>query len=194
MTEPVKPGKRIATYEDVLRAPDDKIAEVLAGELILSPRPRAEHSTVALIMGGDLAAPFQRKPGGPNGPGGWRFLSEPELHLQKDIIVPDLAGWRLDRMPATPKGPYLELAPDWICEVLSPSTAGRDRVVKMSIYAREHVSHVWLADPGEQTIEGFRLQNHTWVPTQNASGNERARLEPFAEIELDLSRWWGELP
>ena len=81
------------------------------------------------------------------GPGGWILLDEPELHLHGDVLVPDLAGWRRERMPELPDAAAFELAPDWICEVLSPSTAASDRAEKMPIYARERVAHVWLVDP-----------------------------------------------
>jgi len=194
MTEPIKPGKRIATYEDVLRAPRDKIAEVLEGDLILNPRPRFEHSMVASCMNGDLSGPFHRKPGGPHGPGGWWILCEPELHLHGDIVVPDVAGWRRERMVEAPKGPFTAIGPDWVCEVISPSTAGHDRIVKMRIYAREKVGHVWLVDPATRVIEVFRLQDGQWVLAQSAYGSNFARLEPFAAVELELSRWWGETP
>jgi Uma2 family endonuclease len=193
MTDSPKHGKREATYEDVLRAPPDKVAEVLAGELVLTPRPRLEHSSVAVCLNGDLD-PYNRKPGGPRGPGGWWNLVEPELHLQRDIIVPDLCGWRRERMPNAPRGAYAELAPDWACEILSPSTAGRDRVVKMAIYAREQLGHIWLADPAARAIDVFRLEAGKWLMVQNAYGNSTVRLEPFGEVELDLSRWWGETP
>lgn len=193
MTDSPKPGKRAATYEDVLRAPDDRTAQVLEGQLILTPRPRLEHQTAAGALRGALD-PFIRKPGGPNGPGGWWILMEPEVHLQRDILVPDVAGWRRDRMPEGPRGPYATLAPDWICEIISPSTAGHDRMVKMRIYARENVGHVWLVDPAMRTIEVFRLKGEEWVLAQTAFGSAPERLEPFAEVELDLSRWWGETP
>jgi Uma2 family endonuclease len=193
MTEPVKPGKRIATYEDVLRAPLDKVAEVVSGELVINPRPRLEHQTVAGCMQTDLG-PFARKPGGPKGPGGWRILPEPELHLHDDIVVPDLAGWRRDRMLKSPQGPYTTLSPDWICEILSPSTAGHDRVAKMRIYLREHVGHVWLVDPAMRAIEVFLPESDRWVLAQTAVGSAPVRLPPFAEVELELSRWWGETP
>ena len=193
MTEPGKPGKRIATYEDVLRAPRDKIAEVISGELIVHPRPRLEHQTAAGRMQADLD-PYVRKPGGSRGPGGWWILPEPELHLHADIVVPDLAGWRRDRMLESPQGPYTVLSADWICEILSPSTAGYDRLAKMRIYAREQVGHVWMVDPATRTIEVFVLQTGQWMLAQTAVGSEPVRLQPFVEVELELSRWWGETP
>lgn len=192
MTDSPKPGKRAATYEDVLLAPDDKTAQVLEGQLILTPRPRFEHQAAAGALREDLG-PFIRKPG-PKGPGGWWILMEPELHLDRDIVVPDAAGWRRERMPELHRVAYSDLAPDWVCEIISPSTAGHDRVVKMRIYARENVGHVWLVDPAMRTIEVFRLKDQEWVLAQTAFGSAPARVEPFAQVELELSRWWGETP
>ena len=126
-----------------------------------------------------------------NGPGGWVLLFEPELHLATDILVPDLAGWRRDRLPEVPDSPYFTLAPDWTCEVLSPSTHRIDRVRKTRIYARESVRHVWLVDPGEQLVEVLRLDGATYRIVASAGGQETARLEPFDAIELDLSILWA---
>ena len=139
-------ARRRATYEDLLQAPDILIAEIVDGELITSPRPALPHARAASSITQDLS-PFDRHPGSPEGPGGWRILFEPELHLGADILVPDVAGWRRERMRALENVPYTELAPDWVCEVVSPTTARLDRVRKMTIYARERVSYLWLVDP-----------------------------------------------
>ena len=129
-----------ATYEDVINAPDHLIAELIDGDLFTSPRPRLRHSNVAstvhLMLG-----PLQR---GPGGPGGWIFLFEPELHLGENVLVPDLAGWRRERMNEVPDAAAAELPPDWVCEVLSRSTVRLDRELKLPIYARYGVPHVWL--------------------------------------------------
>ncbi|MHB8877588.1 MAG: Uma2 family endonuclease, partial [Myxococcaceae bacterium] len=129
---------------------------------------------------------------GSGGPGGWWILDEPELHLAKDILVPDLAGWsraRLPRPPA-PSEPFLTLAPDWICEVLSPSTASLDRVMKKHVYAREGVSHLWFIDPLARTLEVLRLTEGRWVEVDSYAGDARVRAEPFEAVELDLSLLW----
>lgn len=156
-----------------------------------SPRPAFPHAwTVsALVPGLD---PFNRQSGGSGGPGGWWILFEPELHLGADILVPDLAGWRRERMPVLADVPYCELAPDWICEVASPGTMRIDRVRKMPIYAREHVGHLWLVDPLERTLEVYRLEGQRWVVAGTYGGAESVRVEPFEAIELDMSRWWLE--
>ena len=127
---------RPATYEDLCNVPDHKVAEILDGELIVSPRPALRYASASSRLGGILGGPFDL---GPDGPGGWWILDEPELHLRDDILVPDLAAWRRERLPFVPDAAYMTLAPDWACEVISPSTERIDRSRKMRIYAREDV-------------------------------------------------------
>jgi Uma2 family endonuclease len=184
-------ARRVATYEDLLKVPDILIAEILDGELITSPRLASPHARAASATGQDLS-PFDRRTGGPGGPGGWHILFEPELHLGADILVPDLAGWRRERMPVMLNIPYFELAPDWVCEVISPSTGRIDRMRKMPIYAREQVRHIWLVDPLQQTLDIYRLEGHHWVLMITYGGAETVRPEPFEAIEIDISRWWLE--
>jgi len=179
--------KRLATDEDVLAAPEHMIAQVVNGELILQPRPSVSHSLAASGLGEELGPPFKR---GKGGPGGWLILGEPELHLNQHILVPDLAGWRRERMPEAPDAAYFTLAPDWVCEVLSPSTQGIDRVRKMRIYAQEKVSYVWMVDPGQKTLEVFRLVDSMYQLILAAEGEERVKAEPFDAIELDLAILW----
>src|SRR5262249_50060653 len=128
------------------------------------------------------------------GPGGWIILDEPELHLNADILVPDLAGWRRQRMPSiTNDEPFFTLAPDWACEVLSPRTQKKDRAKKLPIYAREGVSHVWLVDPLVRTLEVLRRQNTDWLIVGVHEGSDRVHAEPFDAIELDLSILWADV-
>jgi Uma2 family endonuclease len=182
--------KKPATYEDVLNAPEHFIAEVLDGELFLSPRPAPPHAQTTTTLTGILFSPLQE---GIGGPGGWRFLFEPELHLGPDILVPDLGGWRRERLPRVPKAAFLTIAPDWACEVVSPSTGRIDRVKKLPIYAREGVSHVWLIEPLKRTLEVFRLTSGQ-LTLAKAYGNENVvRIEPFENFEFELSRIWPEL-
>ena len=182
---------RQATYEDLLKVPDHLVAEIVDGELVTSPRPASPHARATSVIRADVD-PFDRQPGGPGGLGGWWILFEPELHLGTDILVPDLAGWRRERMPVLANVPYFEQAPDWVCEVVSPSTARIDRVRKMPIYARERVNYLWLVYPGLQTLEVYRLEGPHWVVASSHGGAESVRAEPFAAIELDMSRWWLE--
>ena len=184
-------ARRRATYDDLLKVPDILVAEILDGELFTFPRPATPHARASSVLRGMLD-PFDQRVGGPGGLGGWWILFEPELHLGADILVPDLAGWRRERMPVLPNVAYFELAPDWVCEVVSPSTARVDRVRKVPIYAREGVSHLWLVDPLQQTLEVFHLERQHWVLVSTHGGAETVRAEPFAALELDMSRWWLE--
>ena len=181
--------RRPATYADLARVPDHLVAEILDGELYASPRPAPRHADASSGLGGALRGPFDR---GRGGPGGWRILFEPELHLSADVIVPDLAGWKRERLPVLPDETYFSLAPDWACEVLSPSTIATDRVKKLSIYAREGVPHVWLIDPLARTLEVLQLDGRKWTLIATWSGLEVVRVQPFDAIELDLSLLWED--
>src|SRR5215831_12466506 len=139
-----------ATYDELRQVPSHLVAELIDGELVTSPRPASLHTKASSSLGGELYNPFQR---GNGGPGGWIILNQPELHLHGDVLVPDLSGWRRDRMPEMPDAAAFELPPDWVCEVLSPRTAVVDRTAKRRIYLREGVEYVWLVDPAEQTLE-----------------------------------------
>lgn len=181
-------AQRRATYEDVLAAPDHLVAELIEGVLHLNPRPSSRHAVAASALGMDIGTPFHR---GRGGPGGWVVLDEPELHLHGDVLVPDLAAWRRERMPEVPDASAFELAPDWVCEVLSPSTAALDRGAKMPIYAREGVKHLWFVDPVLETLEAFNLDHGRWIVLGTWAGKTIARIEPFDAIELDLSALWS---
>jgi Uma2 family endonuclease len=176
-----------ATYDDLLKVPDHLVAEILDGELHVSPRPAPRHADASSGLGGVLRNPFDR---GRGGPGGWRILDEPEVHLGADVVVPDLAGWRRERLPTLPEEAYFSLAPDWVCEVLSPSTASIDRVKKLTIYAREQVPHAWLVDPLARTLEVLRLENGRWSIVATFADLAVVRAEPFDAIDLDLSLLW----
>ena len=177
------------TYEDVLNAPENKVAEILDGELVLSPRPAMRHSLAASTLGTVVGEPFGR---GRGGPGGWWILDEPELHFGLHVVVPDLAAWRRERLPSVPAAPWLDLAPDWVCEVLSPSTARIDRGRKLRIYAEAGVGHLWLLDPVEQTLEVLRLREGAWTILDLLTGKAAVRAEPFEAIEIDLGELWPD--
>jgi Uma2 family endonuclease len=185
-----RPGlaKRPATYEDLLNVPDHLVAEILEGELYVAPRPAIPHALAASVLTSELGNPFQQ---GRGGPGGWWILYEPELHLGRDVVVPDVAGWRRARLPQLPSAPAFTVAPDWVCEVLSPSTEAVDRVPKLRIYGRENVSHVWFVNPSSQTLEVLRLENGRWVVAATHDGDVTVNVEPFEAVPLDLFRLWG---
>jgi len=182
-------ARRRATYEDLLKVPDHFVAEIVDGELYATPRPASPHAFAYSAIGQDLG-PFSRRPGSPGGPGGWWILDEPELHFGSDVLVPDLAGWRQERMLTVPNVPYFELAPDWACEVVSPKTGRLDRGRKMPVYARERVAYLWLVDPILRTLEIYRLDGPRWIVASTHGGTDVARPEPFEAIDIDLSRWW----
>jgi Uma2 family endonuclease len=184
-------SKRRATYDDLLKLPEHLVGEIIDGELIATPRPASPHALAGSAIGGDLWGPFHGSSKGGPGPGGWVILFEPELHFGADVLVPDLAGWRRERMPRVPNVAAFELAPDWVCEVVSPSTERIDRAHKMAIYARVKVAHLWLVNPLQRTLEIYRLED-AWKLLATHDGDTRVRAAPFDAIELDLSRWWIE--
>jgi Uma2 family endonuclease len=178
-----------ASYEDLLRLPDNVVGEILDGELHASPRPRVRHALAASSLTDELLSPFQK---GRGGPGGWWILAEPELHLGHDVLVPDLGGWLRERLPVLPDEAALTLAPDWVCEVISPAASRIDRVKKLPIYARENVSHAWIVDPALRTLEVFRREGAGWFLVSTASDGDRVRAQPFNAIEIDRLALWGE--
>ncbi len=167
--------------------PSHLVAELVDGSLVTSPRPSVRHARASARLGVELGGPFDR---GRGGPGGWVILDEPELHLGPDVLVPDLAGWRRERLPELPDAPAFTLAPDWVCEVLSPSTEAFDRAEKMPLFARARVAHAWLLDPLVETLEVFRLDGETWRLLATHRGQTAVRAEPFAALELELGGLW----
>lgn len=182
------PAERPATYEDLLQVPEHLVAEILDGQLYTHPRPAPRHAVSTSALSGKLFDPFGT---GRGGPGGWWILVEPELHLDDQVMVPDLAGWRRERMPTLPDTAWFELAPDWVCEVLSPSTAKTDRVIKMPLYARYSVAWLWLVDPGLRTLEVYRLQDGHWLLEHTFKDDDRVAAEPFAAVEFPLADLWA---
>jgi Uma2 family endonuclease len=183
------PALKRATYEDVLAAPAHVVAEVIDGVFSTHPRPGSPHAQAATTLAEELGPPFKR---GKGGPGGWVILHEPELHLgpEPDIVVPDLAGWRRETMPVMPDTAFFTLAPDWICEVLSPSTGRHDRHGKLPVYRRERVGHVWLVEPIERLLEVYLLDGETYRLVATHADAEQVRAVPFDAITLDLSALW----
>lgn len=184
-------ARRRASYEDVLTSDPRTIAEVIDGVLYTQPRPALGHAQIASELTYRLIGPFRH---GRGGPGGWHILVEPELHLglEPDILVPDLAGWRTTRMPRVTNRAFETLSPDWVAEILSPSTSRVDRSLKLPVYQRERVPHVWLVDPQAMTIEVLRLDGESYRLLGVHADDARARLEPFDEVELDLASLWLE--
>ena len=180
-------ARRRATYQDVLDAPAHQVAEIVDGTLHTHPRPAMPHARASSMLGIELGGPFDR---GRGGPGGWWIIDEPELHLGEDILVPDLAGWRRERMPEYPDTAYVTLAPDWVCEVLSASTRRLDLQGKRPVYAREGVGHVWLVDPTDRTLEAFELREGEWVLIAAAKDDDPISIRPFDAITFSLGDLW----
>jgi Uma2 family endonuclease len=179
--------KKPATFADLEGVPETMVGQILDGELLVLPRPALPHAQASSNAGSDLNSKFGRS--GP--PGGWWILFEPEVHLGVDALVPDLAGWRRARLPTIPKRPCLTLAPDWVMEVISPTTASIDRISKARIYAREGVGWLWFLDPLERTLEVNRLQGGAWLQVGAFGAGEQVRAEPFEEVEFDTSDWFA---
>ena len=182
-----KPLKKGATYADLVAVADNFVAEILGGELYASPRPIFAHMRVASTLGVLLGGAFQLRI---NGPGGWLIVLEPELHLGADVLVPDLAGWRTERATAASAAAYPTVAPDWICEVLSPSTEALDRGRKSRVYAREGVGHAWFMNPSSQTLEIMHRTGGSWSLLAKHQGGQRVRAAPFEAVELELGTVW----
>jgi len=184
--------RRRATYDDLLKVPEPFVAEIVDGVLYASPRPALPHALAASTLDKRLAG-FHH---GGDGPGGWWILYEPELHFDDDVVVPDLAGWRTERMPDAPHGSFATLAPDWLCEVLSASTVRLDRKKKLRVYAREGVSHVWLIDPRprRRTLEVLTRDQSDWTLRATYRDHDRVRAAPFDAVAIELAYLWGETP
>ena len=176
-----------ATYQDVLDAPAHRVAEIVGGTLHTHPRPAMPHARASSVLGRKIGTPYDDEV---DGPGGWWIIDEPELHLGEDILVPDLAGWRRERMPEYPDAAYFTVAPDWVCEVLSPSTRRLDLHEKRPAYAREGVAHLWLVEPADRTLEAFALHDGRWVLVGAAKDDEPVRIPPFDAITFSLGDLW----
>ncbi len=181
---------RTATYRDVLDAPPHVVAEVVAGTLHVQPRPAKRHAWASSGLGMKIGPPFNY---GDGGPGGWWIIDEPELHLGEDIVVPDIAGWRRETMSEDMDGAYFAQAPDWVCEVLSPSTRQFDQGEKRAVYAREKVPHLWFVDPDVRTLEAFELRGGLWVLLATLVGDAPVSLPPFDAVSFPLGALWPEV-
>ena len=188
MNEHPKPP-RPATYQDVLDAPPNMGAELVHGALHLHPRPALRHLRAGSRLGAKLDGPFDS---GIDGPGGWIILNEPELHLTQNVLVPDLAGWRRERMATVPDAAWTEIVPDWACEILSPSTRRLDLTEKRDIYAAAGVAHLWLVDPDARTLEGFQIQDGRWLLIAALKDDDEVRVPPFDAVAFSLSALWPD--
>jgi len=183
----IAPTAPPATRADLENLPEHVVGEIIEGVLYTFPRPHPRHVDIEGLLHDDLKSPFQR---GRGGPGGWWILVEPGIELRgSPEVVPDLAGWRRERLPSLPDGP-IPVVPDWLCEILSPSTRGHDQRIKRPLYARAGVSHLWFIDLDGRTLSASKLVGGRWLEIGVFGEGERVRAEPFEAIEIDTSEWW----
>jgi Uma2 family endonuclease len=182
------PARKPATYEDLLALPEGQRGEVLGGELIASPAPLPRHSKVQGAARRFLGGPFDDDDGR-GGPGGWWIFVEVDIELgPRDIVRPDLSGWRRERLPRPGPARPIRVVPDWACEILSPATAARDRVAKRALYARASIRHYWLIDPDARVLEALELRDGIWVEVGVYDDEASARIPPFDAVELEVGR------
>lgn len=187
---PPSSARQLPTIADLDDLPEDVVGEIIDGELIVHPRPDPPHARASYRLGLILGKSFED---GFGDPGGWVIIGEPRIGFEPQVLVPDLAGWRRERYQAPRKGPF-QVLPDWICEILSPTTERDDRVRKLPIYARNGVQHAWLVNPVQRTLEVYRRQDDAWLLVAVHGQDDKVRAEPFDAVEIDLSQIWGEIP
>lgn len=187
MSEAVKEKSFEELYSDLCNLPENVVGQILNGELIVSPRPGPKHSRASTKLGGKLGEPFDS---GKGGPGGWWLFDEPEVHIEGHAFVPDLAGWKKENLPSLPETAHFSLSPDWVCEVVSPSSSRHDRVTKMNLYAQFKIPFYWLIDPALKTLEVFELSSSRWVLNSSYQGDDKVSAQPFDAIEFDLGDLW----
>lgn len=177
-------------YTELCALPEGVTGEILNGQLHTQPRPRGRHGLAERALNFDLCGPYDF---GRNGPGGWWILPEPEVHFIRDteLVVPDLAGWRRERMPQVPDDHRFEVVPDWVCEILSPSSLRRDRIIKLPLYARYGVKHAWLVDPDARTLEAFELRDGVWAMIAAMQDDASVQIAPFDAVAFSLADLWG---
>lgn len=187
MNHPAPRMQRAATYADVLAAPDHMVAQLIDGALHVHPRPASPHAFAAISLSDEISGPFRK---GRGGPGGWWILAEPEVHLADAVLAPDLAGWRRERLPVFPREAFFTLAPDWVCEILSPSTRRLDLGRKRDLYAEHGVGHLWMVDPDARTLEIFALTGGKWLLLATLEGEAVVSQPPFDAIGFPLADLW----
>lgn len=185
----MQPAFKPALYQQLEALPEGLTGEILDGQLHTQPRPTGLHAHAATGLAIDIGSAYER---GRGGPGGWWIILEPEVHFVRDaeVAVPDLAGWRRGRMPRIPEGHRFEVVPDWVCEILSPSTASKDSEIKMPLYARHGVAYLWLVDPQRRELEAYALKQGQWWQIAAASEDQVIAVPPFEALQLDLGALW----
>ena len=190
-TPPASGAEIRSLYDRLCALPEGLTGEIIDGRLYTEPRPAGPHGYTELALGSRLFLLYGR---GEGGPGGWWILVEPEIHFVRDreVLVPDLAGWRRERMPAIPREHRFETVPDWVCEILSPATRSKDRELKMPTYAKYGVPYLWLIDPETRRLEAYELREGTWMSLGTFEGQAEVRVAPFDAVVLRLGDLWVE--
>jgi len=180
---------KLSLYDRLLALPEGLTGEILNGQLHTQPRPSGRHAVIETGLAFDLTGPFGR---GREGPGGWWIVVEPEIHFVRDteVCVPDLAGWLRERMPRIPRDHRFEVVPNWVCEILSPSTASKDRQIKLPLYGHYGVGHAWLIDPDVRRLEAYRLDKGEWRKLGQWEGEAEVAVPPFEAVRFRLGDWW----
>ena len=184
----LKTKARNATYADIEALPPHVVGEILYGVLHTHPRPAPRHGVTAGELQTELTVPFGR---GSGGPGGWIFIVEPELHLGPHVVVPDIAGWRRERLTPFPETAYIETPPDWLAEVLSPSTQAIDRTDKLAVYAEAGVAHCWYVDLVAKTLEVLALTGGKWLFAATFRDADPVSAPPFEVHTFLLDVLWA---
>lgn len=188
-----EPAVRRATLEELAVLRDcGEAVELVDGELVHKAMPKPEHGAAQVTLGA-LLFPFMRKTGGPRGPGGWWIMSEVELlYPQKgEAYRHDLVGFRRDRFPERPTGLPVRERADWVCEILSPSTARYDVVEKQRTLHAHGVPHYWLLNPEHETLTVLRHGPDAYINVLNAGIGDVVHAEPFDAIALDIAELFG---
>ena len=185
-------AKKLATVEDLLSIPEEKRVELMDGEIIYHGQPLQRHGASQGNLGAILN-PFARRDGGSGGPGGWWIVVEAGVRYGIHTACRhDLAGWRRGRLPELLDEEYVSVTPDWVCEILSPSNRKHDLVRKKAILHRAKTPHYWIVDPEEKTVSVLRWHEDGYLSVSDAGVGDKARLEPFEAIEIDVSALFGE--
>lgn len=188
-------ARRGASLDDFFAIPEEeRFHELVAGELIQKAAPTGEHGDAQAGVVGAVRPAFQRKPGG-GGPGGWWIATEVEVLLEtREVVRPDVLGWRRERCPERPTGTPVKLRPDWICEVVSPGNAKDDTIKKLRLYHHAAVPHYWIVDPRDATLTVMRWSEDGYVTIMRAERGEVVRAEPFDAVELAVGTLFGDDP
>lgn len=186
----LQPKSRPATYADIEALPPNMVGQILYGVLHAYPRPAPRHGIAANQLGYEITGPFRH---GRGGPGGWIFIVKPELHLGPHVVVPDIGGWRRERLTPLPDTAFIETPPDWIAEILSPSTQSIDRTDKLAVYAEYGVRHCWYVDPIARTLEVFALSGSKWLVEATFKDADPVTAPPFEVHTFPLSVLWADM-